>query len=80
MPPVFIALGYNDRDDISVGMAELYVKYKKEKIPAELHIYSNAGHGFGYREGTTSAAGDWPMRLREWLVDSKLLIEHDRSR
>ena len=52
--------------------AELYT-YKEAGVPCELHIYSNAGHGFGYRPNTTSAAGDWPMRLREWLVDSQLL-------
>jgi len=54
-------------------MAQLYLKYKEAKVPAELHIYSNAGHGFGFRPDSTNAAGDWPMRLREWLVDSGLL-------
>lgn len=73
MPPVFIALGANDRDDIALGMAQLYLQYKAAKVPAELHIYANAGHGFGYRPGTTTAAGDWPQRLVEWLRDSKLL-------
>ena len=72
-PPVFIALGFNDRDDIAIGMAELYLKYKKAGVPAELHIYSNAGHGFGHREGTTTGYGDWTKRFREWLADSKLL-------
>lgn len=75
MPPLFIACGYSDRPDIAEGMATLYLKYKKAGVPAELHIYSNAGHGFGYREGTTTAAGAWPYRFREWLVDSKLLSE-----
>lgn len=73
MPPVFIALGANDRDDISIGMAELYLKYKAAKVPAELHIYANAGHGFGYRPGQNGAAGEWPARLIEWLRDSNLL-------
>lgn len=76
MPPIFIACGYNDRPDISKGMATLYLKYKEAGVPAELHVYSNAGHGFGYREGTTTAAGNWPFRFREWLVDSKLLTEN----
>lgn len=75
MPPLFIACGYSDRPDIAEGMATLYLKYKKAGVPAELHIYSNAGHGFGYRDGTTTAAGAWPFRFREWLVDSKLLID-----
>jgi endo-1,4-beta-xylanase len=75
MPPAFIALGANDRPDISEGMAKLYLKYKEAKVPCELHIYANAGHGFGYRPGTTTAAGDWPKRLVEWLRDSHLLGE-----
>lgn len=73
MPPAFIALGSKDRDDISLGMAKLYLEYKKASVPCELHIYSNAGHGFGYRPEATDAAAKWPLRLKEWLVDSKLL-------
>ena len=73
MPPVFIALGAKDRDDISKGMALLYLKYKEADVPAELHVYSNAGHGFGYRPSSNGAAGDWPIRLREWMIDSALM-------
>lgn len=75
MPPAFIALGAKDRPDISLGMAELYLKYKAADVPCELHIYSNAGHGFGYRPESTSAAGDWPIRLREWMLDSKFIAK-----
>lgn len=78
MPPVFIACGYGDRPDIAQGMASLYLKYKAADVKAELHIYSNAGHGFGYRPDTTTAAGAWPFRFREWLVDSGLMKQlHD---
>jgi acetyl esterase/lipase len=73
MPPAFIACGYGDRPDIAEGMASLYLKYKAAGVKAELHIYSNAGHGFGYKPNTTTAAGAWPHRFREWLVDSGLL-------
>jgi acetyl esterase/lipase len=75
MPPAFIAFGQKDRPDISRGMAEVYLKYHAAGVPAEMHIYANAGHGFGYRPGSTGGAGDWPQRFREWLVDSKLLVE-----
>lgn len=73
MPPVFIACGYGDRPDIAEGMASLYLKYKAAGVKAELHIYSNAGHGFGYRPGTQTAAGAWVDRFKEWLMDSGLL-------
>jgi endo-1,4-beta-xylanase len=73
MPPLFIACGYGDRPDISEGMASLYLKYKAAGLKAELHIYSNAGHGFGYKPGANTAAGRWPERFTEWLTDSGLL-------
>jgi acetyl esterase/lipase len=73
MPPVFIACGYDDRPDIAEGMAQLYLKYKAAKVKAELHIYSGAGHGFGFRHGTNTPAGAWVQRFEEWLVDSKFM-------
>jgi acetyl esterase/lipase len=73
MPPLFIACGYGDRPDIAEGMATLYLKYKAAGVKAELHIYSNAGHGFGYKPESNTAAGRWPERLTEWLQDSGLL-------
>jgi acetyl esterase/lipase len=73
MPPAFIAFGFHDRDDISIGMANVYLQYKAADVPCEMHVYSNAGHGFGFRPNTTTAAGDWPQRMYDWLVDTKLL-------
>jgi len=75
MPPAFIAFGQKDRLDISRGMAEVYLKYQAAGVPAEMHVYSNAGHGFGYRPEAKGGAADWPLRFREWLVDGKLLDE-----
>ena len=63
MPPLFIAAGYGDRKDISEGMATLYLKYKAAGVKAEMHMYSNAGHGFGYRpDAKPSGAARWPER------------------
>jgi len=74
MPPVFIVAGYSDRPDISEGMATVYLKYKAAKVPAELHLFANAGHGFGYRPNAKpSAVARWPERFTEWLTDSGLL-------
>lgn len=74
-PPLFIACGFHDRDDIAYGMASLYLKYKKAGIPTELHIYSNAGHGFGYRPEKTNSAGRWTDRFYDWLNDSEFLTK-----
>jgi acetyl esterase/lipase len=72
-PPVFIVCGYNDRDDISLGMAQLYEKYKNAGVPAELHIYAKPGHGFGLRDGNEGAITGWPSRLQEWMMDMDFL-------
>ncbi len=74
MPPVFIAAGYSDRPDISEGMAGVYLKYKAAGVKAEMHIFANAGHGFGYKaDAKPTAASRWPQRFTEWLTDSGLL-------
>jgi endo-1,4-beta-xylanase len=70
---VFLACGYKDRPDISEGLAEVYLRFKKVGVPAELHIYASAGHGFGYRERNKTPAGAWLIRFDEWLADSGFL-------
>jgi len=72
-PPVFIAGGNDDRQDISEGMAQLYLKYKQAHIPAELHIYAKVGHGFGIRPGNTGAVTLWSQEVILWLQDIGLL-------
>ncbi|MCC9658656.1 alpha/beta hydrolase [Rhodopirellula halodulae] len=73
MSPAFVAFGYHDREDIAVGMAHVYLKYKAANVPCEMHVYSEAGHGFGFREDRNKAALKWPERLEDWLIDRKLL-------
>ena len=66
-PPAFLACGNKDRTDISEGLAEVYLRFKRAGVSAELHIFSEIGHGFGLRASTPPPAGDWPLRLREWM-------------
>lgn len=72
-PPAFLACGYKDRQDIAEGLADVYLRFKKVGVPAELHIYSEAGHGFGVRATTKGAVGGWPARFEEWLGDRGFL-------
>ena len=72
-PPVFLLCGYKDRADISEGLAQVYLKYKQAGVPAELHIYSEAGHGFGFRPTNQGAIAHWPERLMEWLASAGFL-------
>jgi acetyl esterase/lipase len=69
-PPVFLACSYTDRKDIAEGLAETYLRFKRVSVPAELHIYSTGGHGFGLRPTNKKPVGAWITRFDEWLVDS----------
>ena len=69
-PPAFLACSFTDRKDISEGLAETYLRFKRAGVPAELHIYSSGGHGFGLRAKNTKPVGAWATRLDEWMVDS----------
>lgn len=72
-PPTFLVAGYGDRQNISEGLAEFYLKSKRAGASAELHMYAGAGHGFGVRDTNKSPAGAWPLRFHEWLAERKFL-------
>lgn len=36
----------------------------------ELHIYSNAAHGFGLRTNNNGSVAMWQQRLVDWLYDT----------
>ncbi len=62
-------------DDTTVNPAEnagrFFAALRAAKVPAELHIYSSGGHGFGIQKsGKTSAA--WPDALIAWLKEAQL--------
>ncbi|MBI5767086.1 MAG: alpha/beta hydrolase [Verrucomicrobia bacterium] len=73
VPPAFLAAGYGDRQNISEGLAEFYLKCKKAGISAELHMYAGAGHGFGVRASNKGPHGAWIARFTDWLADRKML-------
>ena len=69
-PPAFLACGYDDRQNISEGLPNLYLQMKKAGVQAELHVYANVGHGFGVRENSPDPVNTWPARFAEWLGQS----------
>jgi len=71
-PPAFLVCGYDDRPDISSGLAEVYLRFRQAGAPAELHIYTGVGHGFGLRP-TPLPVGEWPDRLHAWLDERRFL-------
>ena len=72
-PPAFLACAYNDRPDIAEGLAEVYLRFKRAGVPAELHIYGSGGHGFGVRASNRKPVATWLARFEEWLGDNGFL-------
>ena len=68
-PPAFLVAAYDDRPDIAEGIAEAYLRFKRAGVPAELHLYSTGGHGFGQRITNTRPIGHWLARFQDWLAD-----------
>jgi acetyl esterase/lipase len=64
-PPAFLA---HAGDDPVTPESSLfyYLALKRAGVPAELHIYSTGGHGFGLRDAP-SPSHTWPKRCEEWL-------------
>jgi endo-1,4-beta-xylanase len=72
-PPAFLACSANDRKDISEGLAETYLRFKRVGASAELIIYATGSHGFGLRAGMTPPLSGWPDRFMEWLGSRGML-------
>ncbi len=66
-PPTFI-VHTSDDHSTSLGAVLLYAGLKRNKVPAELHIYENGGHGYGTRDRDNSNIGTWTDRASDWLA------------
>jgi acetyl esterase/lipase len=72
-PPICLIHAHDDNGVTSAAAsALLYVEYKKQKLPAELHIFSAGGHGFGMRK-TDKPVSQWHHRVGDWMRSMGLL-------
>jgi len=74
-PPVFFAHAHDDGIS-SAGSIAMYLALKGAGVPAELHIYTSGGHGFGLRP-SEHPAHTWPDRCEDWLRSQDLLPAKD---
>lgn len=66
-PRTFLVHADDDRLAPSENSVPFYLALKQVKVPAELHVYSGGGHGFGMKKsGKTSE--HWPQALAAWLA------------
>ncbi len=69
-PPTFLAHSTND-DAVPVeNSINYYLALKHHKVPAEMHLYENGGHGYGL--GNFSTHNNWSKACESWLTINKI--------
>ncbi len=64
-PPSFIVQA--EDDPVHVENSTVYfLALKNAKVPAEMHLYANGGHGYGLRR-TDLPITAWPKLVEKWL-------------
>ena len=64
-PPSIIIQAEDDPVHVENATA-YFLKLKQAKVPAELHIYAEGGHGYGLRR-TKLPVTTWPQAVEVWL-------------
>lgn len=63
-------------DVVMVGYANsltLFQALKTAEVPAELHVYQEGGHGFGFSLTPDNPASRWPDAFEAWLRRLKFI-------
>lgn len=68
-PPMFLVHAAND-PVVPESSVLLWLELKRHKIPAELHVFSQGGHGYGLRATDLPVTG-WPAACATWLKTEK---------
>jgi acetyl esterase/lipase len=64
-PPTFLVQAEDDPIQVENSLF-YYLALKQAKVPAELHLFAEGGHGYGLRQ-SDKAVNAWPKRAVEWM-------------
>ncbi len=70
-PPAFLVHAIDDGGVKKGNSVQYYEALQRNKVPAEIHLYPQGGHGFGMNNKTTSDS--WMERLKSWLKANQYL-------
>lgn len=71
-PPTFLILADDDEAVPPRNSIEFYTALIKHKVPAEMHIFQQGGHGFGMRQDGLPV-NNWPHLFIDWLKARKII-------
>lgn len=66
LPPVFLVHTHDDSAS-SLSSVLFYAALRKARVPAEVHVFANGGHGYGLRDVTGSRISSWPELAGHWF-------------
>ncbi|MGH9741100.1 MAG: alpha/beta hydrolase [Candidatus Acidiferrum sp.] len=64
-PPTFLAQAEDDPVHVENSIV-YFMALKNAKVPAEMHIFAQGGHGYGLRRTELPVTG-WPQLVETWL-------------
>jgi acetyl esterase/lipase len=70
-PPTIIVQAEDDPVHVE-NATNYFLQLKNAKVPAELHIYADGGHGYGLRR-TALPVTAWPLLVEKWLQTIKVM-------
>jgi acetyl esterase/lipase len=72
-PPTFLVHAASDPAVPVANSLRFFEALNAKKVPAELIVYPEGGHGFGLHNSTTT--DQWIDRCRQWLLSQKILSQ-----
>ena len=71
-PPSFIVQAEDDTVHVE-NSTTYFLALKNAKVPAELHLYAQGGHGYGLRPQANWPVTTWPHSVEIWLRTIEIL-------
>lgn len=70
-PPMFTVVTQDDKNR-GLHAALLFAELTRVKVPAEVHVFTKGGHGYGMRKSDNAVSG-WPKACEAWMKSQGLL-------
>ncbi len=67
-PPTLLVHAADDNAVPVENSLNYFLALKQAKVPAEMHVYPNGGHGFGLRVANKGSLAAWPEAAQQWLL------------
>jgi acetyl esterase/lipase len=77
-PPTFLWHTDEDTGVPAENSVMFYLALRKNKVPAELHVFEKGKHGFGM-DRPLLGTDTWPQRVAEWLGNRRLIQKPDAA-